>query len=101
MPGEMAAASGCGGTRDGSSFNVGYLRQTERAYLDTIRHIGLHYDDTPWRKGWICISSLGSMTTTMLFSQQPPFVPEGMEAMTVRIDLAPGDPGSPPHRHSG
>jgi len=45
--------------------------------------------------------SLGSMTTTMLFSQQPPFVPEGVEAMTVRIDLPPGDPGSPPHRHSG
>ena len=40
--------------------------------------------------------SLGSMTTTMLFSQQPPFVPEGVEAMTVRIDLPPGDSGSPP-----
>ena len=34
-------------------------------------------------------------------SQRPPFVPEGVEAMTVRIDLPPGDPGSPPHRHSG
>src|SRR5215472_6433957 len=43
--------------------------------------------------------SLGSMTTTMLFSQQPPFVPGGVEAMTVRIDLPPGDPGSP--RSSG
>ena len=38
---------------------------------------------------------------TMLGSQRPPFVPEGAEAMTVRIDLPPGDPGSPPHRHSG
>ena len=38
---------------------------------------------------------------TMLGSQQPPFVPEGVEAMTVRLDLPPGDPGSPPHRHSG
>jgi len=48
------------------------------------------------------VPSLGSMTTTtMLFSQQPPFVPESVEAMTVRIDLPPGDPGSPPHRHSG
>jgi len=37
----------------------------------------------------------------MLDSQQPPFVPEGAEAMTVRLDLPPGDPGSPPHRHSG
>ena len=38
---------------------------------------------------------------TMLDSQRPPFVPEGAEAMTVRINLPPGDPGSPPHRHSG
>jgi quercetin dioxygenase-like cupin family protein len=37
----------------------------------------------------------------MLLSQRPPFVPEDAEAMTVRIDLSPGDPGSPPHRHSG
>jgi hypothetical protein len=38
---------------------------------------------------------------TMLGSQRPPFVPECAEAMTVRIDLPPGDPGSRPHRHSG
>src|SRR6516225_4339362 len=38
---------------------------------------------------------------TMLLAQRPPFVPAGAEAMTVRIDLPPGDPGSPPHRHSG
>ncbi|MFI9508991.1 cupin domain-containing protein [Nocardia sp. NPDC052566] len=31
----------------------------------------------------------------------PPFVPEGAEVMTVIIELAPGDPGTPPHRHSG
>jgi quercetin dioxygenase-like cupin family protein len=37
---------------------------------------------------------------TMLLAQRPPFVPAGAEAMTVRIDLPPGDPGSPPHRHS-
>ena len=37
----------------------------------------------------------------MLLEQMPPFVPEGAEAMTVRLDLPPGDPGSPPHRHSG
>ena len=52
--------------------------------------------------------SVDGMTTktsntvlTMLDSQRPPFVPEGAEAMTVRINLPPGDPGSPPHRHSG
>jgi len=37
---------------------------------------------------------------TMLLEEKPPSVPEGAEAMTVRIDLPPGDPGSPPHRHS-
>jgi quercetin dioxygenase-like cupin family protein len=26
--------------------------------------------------------------------------PDGVEAMTVRLDLPPGDPGSPPHRRS-
>ena len=38
---------------------------------------------------------------TMLLEEKLPFVPEGVEAMTVRLDLPPGDPGSPPHRHSG
>ena len=38
---------------------------------------------------------------TLLLAQRPPLVPAGAEAMTVRIDLPPGDPGSPPHRHSG
>ena len=38
---------------------------------------------------------------TMLLTQRPPFVPEGAEAMTVLIELPPGDPGAPPHRHSG
>ncbi len=38
---------------------------------------------------------------TMLPEEKPPFIPEGVEAMTVRINLSPGDPGSPPHRHSG
>lgn len=53
--------------------------------------------------------SLDSMTTarssntvlTMLLEQRPPFVPTAAEAMTVLIELPPGDPGSPPHRHSG
>ena len=38
---------------------------------------------------------------TMLLAQRPPFVPEGAEAMTVLIELPPGDPGAAPHRHSG
>src|SRR3954454_156032 len=38
---------------------------------------------------------------TMLQEIEPPFVPEGFHAMTVVIDYAAGDPGAPPHRHSG
>jgi quercetin dioxygenase-like cupin family protein len=38
---------------------------------------------------------------TMLLAQRPPFVPEGAEAMTVLIELPPGDPGALPHRHPG
>ena len=40
-------------------------------------------------------------TQTMLLAQRPPFVPEDAEAMTVLIELPPGHPGAPPHRHSG
>jgi quercetin dioxygenase-like cupin family protein len=36
-----------------------------------------------------------------LLTQVPPFVPDGAEAMVATLDLPPGDPGSPPHRHSG
>ncbi|QNE18752.1 cupin domain-containing protein [Kribbella qitaiheensis] len=38
---------------------------------------------------------------TMLLDVTPPFLPPGAEVMTATIDLAPGDPGTPPHRHSG
>jgi quercetin dioxygenase-like cupin family protein len=38
---------------------------------------------------------------TTLLAQRPPFVPLGADVMIVRLDLPPGDPGSPPHRHSG
>ena len=38
---------------------------------------------------------------TMLLSQQPPAMPVPAEAMVVTIELPPGDPGTPPHRHSG
>ncbi|MEU5026654.1 cupin domain-containing protein [Streptomyces milbemycinicus] len=30
-----------------------------------------------------------------------PRIPAGAEARTVRVTLAPGDPGAPPHRHPG
>ncbi|WP_336216299.1 cupin domain-containing protein [Nonomuraea sp. LPB2021202275-12-8] len=38
---------------------------------------------------------------TTLQTAKPPFVPEGAEVMTVLIQYPPGDPGAPPHRHSG
>lgn len=28
-------------------------------------------------------------------------IPAGAEARTIRVTLAPGDPGAPPHRHPG
>src|SRR5262245_49525903 len=41
------------------------------------------------------------LTTTMLLDESPPFVPESPEFMTVLLEVPPGDPGIPPHRHSG
>ncbi|MFI0421200.1 cupin domain-containing protein [Spongiactinospora sp. 9N601] len=38
---------------------------------------------------------------TMVQEAEPPFIPEGAHAMTVVIEYPPGDPGTPPHRHSG
>ncbi|MEO3813426.1 cupin domain-containing protein [Sphaerisporangium sp. B11E5] len=38
---------------------------------------------------------------TVLQEAQPPFIPEGAHGMTVVIEYPPGDPGAPPHRHSG
>lgn len=33
--------------------------------------------------------------------EAPSLIPAGAEARTVRVTLAPGDPGAPPHRHPG
>ena len=38
---------------------------------------------------------------SMLLTQQPPTMPDPAEVMVVTIELPPGDPGTPPHRHSG
>lgn len=38
---------------------------------------------------------------TMLLDVVPAQIPAGAEVMTATIDLPPGDPGTPPHRHSG
>ncbi|MFC5752397.1 cupin domain-containing protein [Actinomadura rugatobispora] len=38
---------------------------------------------------------------TTLQEAEPPFIPAGAHVMTVVIEYPPGDPGAPPHRHSG
>ncbi|GAA2061345.1 cupin domain-containing protein [Streptomyces albiaxialis] len=38
---------------------------------------------------------------TTLMHEVPPFLPEGAEGMTMTFELPPGDPGTPPHRHTG
>jgi quercetin dioxygenase-like cupin family protein len=50
-----------------------------------------------------------AMTTTQdksskyrtLLEQRPPFIPEPAEVMTGLVEVPPGGPGLPPHRHSG
>ena len=38
---------------------------------------------------------------TMLLEQPVAALPEPAEVMTATVELPPGDPGTPPHRHSG
>jgi quercetin dioxygenase-like cupin family protein len=38
---------------------------------------------------------------TVLQEAAPPAIPPGAHAMTVVVEFPPGDPGTPPHRHSG
>jgi quercetin dioxygenase-like cupin family protein len=43
----------------------------------------------------------GMTNLTTLMHQTPPFLPTDAEVMTAIVELPPGDPGTPPHRHSG
>jgi quercetin dioxygenase-like cupin family protein len=38
---------------------------------------------------------------TMLQEAEPLFIPAGAHAMTLVVEFPPGDPGTPPHRHTG
>lgn len=38
---------------------------------------------------------------TVLQEAKPPSIPDGAHVMTVSVEFPPGDPGTPPHRHSG
>ena len=46
-------------------------------------------------------SSAPLSAITTLLEVKPPFVPAGAHAMTIVVEFPPGDPGTPPHRHSG
>ncbi|MEO3826574.1 cupin domain-containing protein [Actinomadura sp. B10D3] len=42
-----------------------------------------------------------SNTVLTVLQEEHPSIPDGACAMTIHIELPPGDPGTPPHRHSG
>ncbi|GLP81533.1 cupin domain-containing protein [Mycobacterium antarcticum] len=46
-------------------------------------------------------TSVGLNAITVVQEVVPPFIPEGAAGMTVIVEYPPGDPGAPPHRHSG
>jgi quercetin dioxygenase-like cupin family protein len=46
-------------------------------------------------------STAWQTAVTVLQEATPPAIPEGAHAMTVVVEFPPGDPGTPPHRHSG
>ncbi|MFJ8825205.1 cupin domain-containing protein [Streptomyces sp. NPDC102467] len=44
----------------------------------------------------------GWMKAAQLLQDASPLtIPAGASAMTIRVEWGPGDPGTPPHRHSG
>ncbi|GAA2269034.1 cupin [Streptomyces ruber] len=53
-----------------------------------------HTDDHPRSEAW-------KNAVTVLQEATPPAVPRDAHATTIRVDFPPGDPGTPPHRHSG
>lgn len=44
---------------------------------------------------------IGNNQIALLDTATPPELPSGSHVMTAIIELPPGDPGTPPHRHSG
>ena len=47
------------------------------------------------------LSNSSANALTMLLDQQLPVIPSPAEVMIATVELPPGDPGTPPHRHSG
>ncbi|MEU0037733.1 MULTISPECIES: cupin domain-containing protein [unclassified Streptomyces] len=50
--------------------------------------------DRPRSEAW-------KTAVTVLQDVEPPHIPEGASGMTILVQWPPGDPGTPPHRHSG
>jgi quercetin dioxygenase-like cupin family protein len=46
-------------------------------------------------------STAWQTAVTVLQQARPPFVPDEAEVVTIVVELPPGDPGTPPHRHPG
>ncbi len=46
-------------------------------------------------------SNAWQTAVTVLQDAVPPDVAAGSHAMTILVEFGPGDPGTPPHRHSG
>ncbi|KAB8190324.1 cupin domain-containing protein [Nonomuraea phyllanthi] len=48
------------------------------------------------------MTSIGQSNTILsVLQEQHPAIPDGACTMTVLVELPPGDPGTPPHRHTG
>jgi len=56
-------------------------------------------EETKMSNGSKKLAGLGMHLTTLLMEN--PTVPADAQVMTVLLELPPGDPGTPPHRHSG
>jgi quercetin dioxygenase-like cupin family protein len=50
---------------------------------------------------WLTSEARSRSTLEMLLSVAPTSMPSPSQVMTATIELPPGDPGTPPHRHSG
>ena len=46
-------------------------------------------------------SEVWKTAVTVLQDVRPPHIPDGAAGMTIVVEWPPGDPGTPPHRHTG
>ena len=58
-------------------------------------------DAEPMSGGHKPRSNAWQSAVTVVQQAEPPFIPVGAHAMTIVVEFPPGDPGTPPHRHSG